>query len=206
MSHWTDYISKIIFINLDYRVDRLDQITEELEKLSVPLSKIERFSAIKESPGFIGCTRSHLAVLKLAREKNYQNVLILEDDFLLHVSPEVFNQKMTQFFQSGVEYDVVMPAYNVLKSEPYNDLIAYAREVQTASAYIVNQRFYDKLINCMEEGLNLLVQTHCHWLYMNDQYWKKLQTNSEWFYFKERLSIQREGWSDLGETYVDYQC
>ena len=63
-------IDKIFFINLDYRTDRLEEITNELETYNFPKDKIERFPAIKfkkdgrGEEGLIGCSMSHLEILK----------------------------------------------------------------------------------------------------------------------------------------------
>ena len=74
------HIDGVFFINLDRRVDRLAEISEELSLMGI---EGERFSAVDRSPGILGCGLSHLSVLKLARERGYRNVLIFEDDFTL---------------------------------------------------------------------------------------------------------------------------
>ena len=72
MSH---NIDKIYYINLNKRTDRREQIEKELNEFGL---NYERFEAI-ETHGFgiHGCGLSHLAVLKLAKENIYENVLIL---------------------------------------------------------------------------------------------------------------------------------
>lgn len=72
-------IDKIIYINLNKRIDRRTDIEKDLNDFNL---EYERFEAI-ETPGFgiLGCGQSHLAVLKLAKERGYKNILIFEDDF-----------------------------------------------------------------------------------------------------------------------------
>lgn len=41
----------------------------------IPKDKIERFSAINNTTAGIGCNQSHLKILNLALENNYENVL-----------------------------------------------------------------------------------------------------------------------------------
>ena len=66
----------IIYINLDKRTDRKKHI-ESLFPNAV------RFPAIvDERGGYFGCVRSHIECLKLAKENNYDKVVILEDDFI----------------------------------------------------------------------------------------------------------------------------
>ena len=95
-----------------------------------------------------------------------------------------------------------------LKGEqlPYNKLIGKGVNIQTTSGYIVNKKFYDKLIDNFSEGLDLLKPTKKHWLYSCDQYWKKLQPISDWFYFLERIGKQRKSYSNLGLAVADYGC
>ena len=91
-----EHLDKIFFINLDYRTDRLKEITEELETYNFPKNKIERFPAIKfedgrGEEGAIGCSMSHLEILKMSLVRGYENILILEDDFKFVISIENFN-------------------------------------------------------------------------------------------------------------------
>lgn len=52
----------------------------EKELKVFPMHKVIRFDAIKDVEGYIGCTKSHIAVLKMAIEHKWPNVLIVEDD------------------------------------------------------------------------------------------------------------------------------
>lgn len=202
MSH---NIDKIIYINLNKRTDRREEIEQELNNFSL---EYERFEAI-DIPNFgaLGCFKSHLSVLKLAKERNYRNVLILEDDFMFLVSKEEFEQNLSDFFSLNLPFDVCMLSYNLIKSEDHeNNVVNKVIETQTASGYIVNNHYYDKLIQLYELTLPLYEQTGKHWIYANDQIWKQYQPNDNWFYFKTRLGKQRPSYSDLGREVVDYQC
>jgi len=66
-------------INLDFRKDRLDHITQELEKVKT-FKPMERFSAIRHENGTIGCWLSHQTLVKQAKENNEDMILVLEDD------------------------------------------------------------------------------------------------------------------------------
>jgi GR25 family glycosyltransferase involved in LPS biosynthesis len=65
----------------------------------------ERFEAIQKKPGIVGCGYSHLAVLKLAKERKYESVLILEDDFQFLVNKEELDFELTRFFETVKEFD-----------------------------------------------------------------------------------------------------
>ena len=50
-----EQITKVIYINLEDRLDRKTQIENELSV--IPENKIMRFNAIKDEKGYIGCTK-----------------------------------------------------------------------------------------------------------------------------------------------------
>jgi glycosyl transferase family 25 len=194
-------IDKIIYINLNKRIDRREQIEKELNDFGL---SYERFEAI-EVPDFgcLGCGKSHLQVLKIAKERNYENILILEDDFTFLVSKEEFEKQLEDFFNLQMEYDVCFVSYNLRRYEPLeNNIVNKALEVQTTSGYIVHKKYYDTLIELYEYAMPLLEQTHAHWIYANDQIWKQLQEKDNWFYFITRIGKQCDGYSDIGGKYV----
>lgn len=69
-----------VVINLDERTDRQKEIEEEFREWPVP---VERVSAVKLRPGWKGCSASHLKCIRLAKERGYPWILILEDDCVL---------------------------------------------------------------------------------------------------------------------------
>ena len=97
-------IDKIFIINLEYRTDRKEEIIKELKKHNI--YNYEFFKAIRpgiqdiiewnnnycdhvkksfQDPnkflyyqiGCLGCLKSHVEICKLALERNYKNILIL---------------------------------------------------------------------------------------------------------------------------------
>ncbi len=207
-----DFIDKVIYINLDKRTDRREQIENELHKMGCPKEKYIRFSAHFTDPGSIGCTMSHRDVLQIAKDNEWSNVLIFEDDFELIVEPSVFHNQLITFFTNPPnKWDVLFVSYNVIESQDANnhlsDIISRTTNVQTTSGYLVNKPFYEQLLNNFSEASYLHIQNpYTHWLYILDQYWKHLQADlsTYWFYFKERLGRQREGYSDLAKGIVNY--
>jgi glycosyl transferase family 25 len=198
------YIDHVFYINLEHRKDRKEQIENELKIMSLK-QKSERFEAINKKPGIVGCGYSHLAVIKLAKERNYENVLILEDDFEFLVNKEELEFELTRFFENVKDFDVCMLSYNVneWKNTEF-EFVKKAINVQTASAYIVHKRFYDSLIRLYEEAIPTLERTGIHWIYANDQIWKQLQPDSAWYCFSRRLGRQRPSYSDNSESFQDY--
>ena len=105
------FIDKIIYINLDHRTDRKKEIENELEKFN--LKNYERFPAIKHINGAIGCSKSHLEIIKNAKQQGYKNILVLEDDFEFLVSKDQFYDQLYKLLQTP--FDVSLLAY----STPY---------------------------------------------------------------------------------------
>ncbi len=196
-----EHIHKVIYINLDHRLDRRVLFEKEMETMGI---NAIRYSAIKNSNGAIGCHMSHLEVLKFAKAQKYPNVLIMEDDFEFLVDKQEFNNQLKMFFDSRISYDVLMLAYNMWESEPYNDLIGQVKSAYTTAAYIVNSNMYDELINNFEYGLEQHIKTGDFKTFAIDVYWIKLQKTKKFFYFKKRIGKQRAGYSDIQNKDVDY--
>ena len=190
----------VFVINLDRRTDRLEQFTAEMSKLDLPF---ERFPAIATEFGIDGCGLSHLSVLKLAKERGYKNVLIFEDDFELVVSKEVFWSTLSSFLET-TPFDVYMLSHGIETSEHFTDATVKVTCAQGAAGYIVHESFYDMLINLYEDAMPTLQITKQHWIYANDQIWKRLQPSSRWYAAASYLGKQRGSYSDLAGRWVDY--
>lgn len=202
-----DKIDRVFYINLKKRVDRKQEIEDELNKVGL-LEISECFEAI-ETPGFgiHGCGLSHLNVLKLSKERGYENIIIFEDDFVFLVKREEFYEQIKCFFDLQLDYDVCFLAYNLLKHDttPYDNLYRVL-DAQTASGYIVNKKSFDKLINLYEWSLPLLKSTRQHWVYSNDIIWKIYQAKDDWYCFTTRIGKQRDGFSDIGGCFTKPFC
>ena len=201
----SNQIDKIIYINLDSREDRRAEIEEVLQDYC--LTNVERFPAIYRAPpmGIVGCGYSHLAVLKLAKERKYKRVLILEDDFVFTISRQRLEKKLQRLFDSEIAFDVFMLSYNLTSFEYAFDDDDYIRifSATTASAYIVSEHYYDTLIHLYETNIPILEQTGYHWIYANDQIWKELQSRDQWLGLDIPLGKQRASYSDNSQCFRD---
>lgn len=204
MSH---NIDKIFYINLDKRTDRREEIESELKQTNL-YDRAERIEAIPTpNQGILGCTMSHLKAIRTAKERDYNNILILEDDFQFTIGKEEFENQITRLFENMPTFDVCMISYNIQRSiETNHDFLRKVLEAQTASGYIINKCFYDKLINLYEWAIPLLEQTKEHWNYANDQCWKRLQPEANWYALATRCGKQRAGYSDNSEKFEDHDC
>lgn len=188
----SNLIDKVIYINLDKHVEKRNLIENQLKYFNLDF---ERFPGVNvPDAGFIGCAKSHLEVLKLARERNYKNVLIVEDDLVFTVSKEEFEDNISKLFTNVPDFDVCMLSYNLQRGDIYieHPFLLKNIEAQTASAYLVNNSQYDELINLYEGSCALLEKTHQHWIYQNDMIWKPLQMKNKWYCFTMRLGKQND--------------
>lgn len=84
-----DYFDKVVVINLDKRVDRLDKITKQLDDLGITF---ERFSAI-DGTGKNPMLANRDSHLQVWRENLGKKILVLEDDaYFVDDFQERFNQ------------------------------------------------------------------------------------------------------------------
>jgi glycosyl transferase family 25 len=194
-------VDHIFYINLDHRKDRDLEIQEELIKYDI--QGYEKFSGIlHEKIGGVGCGKSHVEVLKLAKERGYKSIMILEDDFMFQVSKDEFYNAMENLNQVE-SFDICLLSFYLIDSrecERY-PFLRKVIEAQTTSGYIINEHYYDTLIRIFDEAIVLFENTNYHWLYAIDVAWKQLQIKDNWYCFVPRLGKQRPSYSDCGNTF-----
>jgi glycosyl transferase family 25 len=198
-----DKIEHIFYINLDQREDRRQEMEEGLKEMEL-FDKSERFPAISHQNGAVGCILSHLEVLKIARERGYNNCLILEDDYDFIIEKSLLNTILNHFFESIESYDVLMLGVNLPQGRLVKDLIIKLDSAQTASSYIINKKYYDLHIELLENSAKMLEKTNNQGLYAADQIWKLFMPIREFFCFTNRVGKQRPSYSDIEKKLVDY--
>ena len=203
-----DYIDKIVYINLDKRSDRNKEMNDEFTRVNIPKNKIIRFNAIENNEGAIGCSLSHIEVIKMAKENNWSNILVLEDDFNFIDDIDFVNDVGIYFFNSFKEnWDIINLSRGYYQDfTNINDkYILKVNDISTTSAYLVNNIFYDKLLNNFKKGCDkLILDPKNHETYAIDRYWKHLMSSSKWYIFNQSLGYQRSGYSSIGKMFVNY--
>jgi glycosyl transferase family 25 len=201
-----DLLRHIFVINLDSRPDRLEHALSEFEIIDV---SFERFPAIVNSDGAVGCSMSHIRCLELAIERDYDYVFICEDD-ITFTRPEVFLSSLKQFQESQPEsWDVLMIGGVVYsdKGDSYQSVENfYARvyEAQTTTGYIIPRYYMSTLLKNFKDGLSGFVETGNRWTYSIDSYWKALQCRDLWFFLTPPTVIQYANWSNIEGAHTDY--
>lgn len=208
------YINKYIlenvyYINLEERVDRKIFVETELTKMKW---KYQRFNAIKNERGILGCALSHLKIIEMAQENNLDYVVIVEDD-IQFLQPEKYNTMLLdskKYFESNnLDYDVLLIATNILDKVngviPLNNFIYQVKASYSAAGYIVKKHYYDKIIANYKESIKLLIENPTiKGKYEFDVYWINLQLVDKWYVIYPRTVNQRESYSDILNCITDY--
>ena len=188
----------IVYINLEKRGDRQKHICEMLKEYGVDKSRIHKISASYiPKNGHKGCAQSHILALTLAKINNWENVLILEDDFTFIKEPNEVKDIVNRMFNDFKDnWDVVMFATNGKKERKLelDYIVGVDGSAATTSGYAVNKHFYDKLLDNFKtanENMKYDHSTSNGWeKWAIDQQWKKLQPESRWYCFEPVLGKQ----------------
>lgn len=196
-------IKNIFYINLEHRKDRKEHVESQLK--SVGITQFERFNAIKNEIGMIGCGMSHLQCLKIAKERNYDHILIVEDD-ITFLNPTLFINQINQFFINHKDWDVVLiSGSNYLPYTHIDSTCIKVNNCQTTTGYIIKNNYFDTLIENLKQGIQLLVNYPYKLnLFSLDQYWKILQKKDNWYLIIPMSVVQREDYSDIERRNVNY--
>ena len=202
-----DKIKHTMFINLDNRKDRLTHVTKQLKSIGLNDDKFSRFPAVNLPNGRLGCSMSHLKCIQTAKQRRWENVFICEDD-ITFTKPELFTQQVEKFFNSDKvkNWDVcIVAGNNVPPYEKVDDFCIKVSHCQTTTGYIVNENYYDTLIQNYREGIKRLIENperHVH--YAIDKHWITLQRKDKWFLIVPASVIQMEDFSDIEQKVVNY--
>jgi glycosyl transferase family 25 len=195
-------IEHSFYINLKSRPDRKKHVEEQLKIINITA---ERFNAIKLPNGALGCSMSHLKCIEIARDNNWEHVLIIEDD-IKFLNPLLFIKQINKFFNLHSDWDVVLIAGNNLPPhEIIDDSCVKVAQCQTTTGYIVKKHYYNTLIENIREGItNLIKEPKLHFLHAIDKNWFKLQQKDNWYLIIPLTVTQREDYSDIEKRATNY--
>ena len=125
------YFDNIFCINLAKRKDRKDLLQPKLKKLGISVEWFRGYDGsllsqfvdenvpVLRTPGYIGCLLSHLEVMKIALDRGYDKILILEDDIAIHKNIRTeFDIVINQMESDSVDWDILYIGHASF-SEPY---------------------------------------------------------------------------------------
>jgi glycosyl transferase family 25 len=198
-------ITNVVFINLDSRMDRRTHFESQFGNFGLGLQP-QRFAAIRNADGAIGCSMSHIACMELAIKKKWDHVLVCEDDATI-INPAQLVDQVNHFFNRfNDSWDVLLLAGN--NYQPFRQESPEAVRVancQTATAYLVRRPYFETLLANFREGLGKLkAEPTKQPKYAIDQYWKLLQRTGRWYLIVPISVVQRPDYSDISKQHVNY--
>lgn len=197
-ARWWEMVDKIFYINLDTRSDRRQHMEHVLgTMLQLPNDKVERVAALKESPGWRGCARSHIRALTLARERNYAYVCILEDDFQ-PLEAERFHREVQKAWQTlEGNFDVLMLGMTPIRLQRLQaDPLFRIRQALAFPGQIVRASYFSILIQAFEQALAVGQPI--------DMLTQSLQASGLWYGMFPPIARQLPGYSDIENKPTNY--
>ena len=196
-------IRHLLYINLDSRIDRRTHFESQFNKIGL---QTQRFSAIRNNDGAIGCSMSHIACLEIAIRNKWDHVLVCEDDATI-TNPGQLVYQVNQFLNRFKDsWDVLLFGGN--NYQPFRiespECVRVAN-CQTTTSYLVRRPYFETLLANFKEGLRKLIADPSQQpKYAIDQYWKNLQRKDRWYLIVPITVIQRPDYSDVSKQHVNY--
>jgi len=191
-------IDKIYCINLIRRKDRLVSIKDQFKKHSL---NVEIFSALDmhdikiEYPlksGSLACSFSHYQIIQRAKICGMDNVLIFEDDAVLH--NDFYSLLSDLLINYPSDFNILyLGGSNAEKPLHVNNHVSKCSKTFTTHVYIINKSMYDIVLSYMFE---------CE--YVIDEIYTKLQVDHNFYISNKSLAWQSAGFSDLEQRFMDY--
>ena len=192
--------TKIFVINLERRQDRLANITQELKYMGW---EYEIFKAIDKN-GHDGCTLSHCEIIKMAKDRNLESVLVIEDDcsfmpYAKDLCNEIGNkyQNLEYFIYNlsptfdrpariSENHELLIDLTNLPEAQPYH------RGIYATNCIMYNNKSYDKVLEVSKpENLNYIA--------IDDFIYKNIYQNYQTFAPILPIAPQMNGWSDVSQ-------
>jgi len=206
-----DKVDIVYYINLDHRTDRKEEFLEWITESGFPLTKVERVPAIHVPvKGYIGCLLSHMKTLETFIESSHTTCIVFEDDYVPMIL-EKFWPNIGKIFETNIAFDVVLCAYNELKSTETEHLFLRKMiSATTTSGYMITREYAPTLLEHWKESLHFMMTNESMSKYplpyMADVYWHKLMPIHNWYTFYPRLGIQRPSYSDIQRENVNHRA
>jgi GR25 family glycosyltransferase involved in LPS biosynthesis len=157
------YFDKVFLINLDRRLDRLEFIKKQLDRVGIEAEKISAVDGNLLNPdpkigngwnhkGVAGCALSHRKIIQTAKERGYKSFLVIEDDT---VFCDDFIKKL-DFYMNQVpdNWDMIYLGGNYLtKPKPCNINIGRCTHTLTTNAYAMKDTLYNKILENISENV-----------------------------------------------------
>lgn len=201
-------------INLDKRSDRWESFVKSATQAGFDEDEIQRFSAIENTFGALGCAQSHLIILTSFLIHSESDFLcIFEDDFIF-TSKKFDIIKNIKELSDRTNWDALLLS-GTFVTNYNNDITINTKkliEAQSACAYIVNKNYVHILAQKFIESVSHLKEFQNmkdlhNWIVSRaaiDVYWKSLMRSHNWYICLPIMGHQSSGYSDIEKKFVDY--
>jgi GR25 family glycosyltransferase involved in LPS biosynthesis len=204
-------IDKIYCINLDSRVDRWETCKKELK--DVGIMQYERFSAIEDPNGAHGHVKSFCNLIDICLEQEFSNYLILEDDVsFIGEKSEFIPCVDAAISELPNNWDVLYFGGTLCDNYVSSPISLYSEQL-----YKLHSAFATQAVLFSYKGFKTLRDMFS----CSKEWWQEVLSETEGYAFdvflaksflpasnsyitKSILCGQRPGWSDLLNTYTDY--
>lgn len=179
---------KAFVINLDRRVDRMQELSVPFEFERFPATDGTQFTDIPKlrMRGHIGCWDSHRRLLTKIRDEHLPMALVFEDD--VELCDAFVNRLVTVMAELPPDWDLLyVGGWNV--GEPvkqYSEHLNVAERVLTTHAYIIRNKFVNVLLDVVENNKNKI-----------DVVFSLALERGKCYIAHPVLAWQREGYSDI---------
>ena len=208
-----DYVDEVFVVNLPHRTDRIERF-DELSKQHNFTYKVFDGLYGKDIPNdfqyngvtigepyineryfkaHIGCLISHLNIIKHAKDKNYDSIMIFEDDCGFC---DTFNERL-EYLMGRVDSDWQMlylcgtlPEFTE-QFEGYNRV----KKILTTHSYMLKSSLYDTLINHLTKNIFTKEVDMCY---------SDIHPICLAYVAMPFLTYQEAGYSDVGDQFLDY--
>jgi glycosyl transferase family 25 len=165
-----------------------------------------------EDPTF-GCLTSHLKCIKNAKENNYKNILIMEDDVIFDLNV-IELVKKTYTFNLPSNYEMIQLGYNLNAGYRYDIGIIKLLSAQAAHCYILNESVFDFILDTIMDDWTKYSQWNNHYeleklVNFNTRaidlfYAKFIHSRKNSYGIYPIIAHQRPGMSDIENKQVNY--
>ena len=210
-----DIVDDVYYINLTKRHDRRELIDIEMLKHGIKAQRQEGFEITdievqdylqlhpefnehdkNLTPSRLGCAKSHLEIIKKAKDRNIDCVLILEDDCEFIQSPHEVLDKAFMDLNYQPPCDILYLGANILADiKRISPNLGKISGSYCAHAYIVFKRAYDHILNFDYKSYRAIDE-----LYMN----MSRDSRFNIYTVLPVTAIQRPSYSDIEGKDVNY--
>jgi len=157
------FFDKAFCINLERRKDRWQNAKSKFELLNIEVDRItavdgslfnlplKPISDTIGSPGAIGCSLSHLFIMKTAKYLNLKNYIVFEDDVEFS---ENFVYKFTQILNNELpeDWDILyLGGHHLEKPTKISENVYKCKYTVTTHAIAFNESIYDLFIKKLND-------------------------------------------------------